>query len=122
MVGDKQEDAFLVNEALVEDSHFNFLKIHLLSHWADQFPSYECLPQYPTEICEAFHKGLKDPYRRSNHVDGIPQIIQGYYQEHHFKVRQLEMQAWATEDESVHQRLKDVLGRAKRRTAQLFVP
>ena len=32
LAADKQERAFLVNEALVEDSHFNFPKIHLLSH------------------------------------------------------------------------------------------
>ena len=32
------------------------------------------------------------------------------------------MEAWATEDKSVHQRLKDVLGRPKRKTAQLLMP
>ena len=32
LAADKQERAFLVNEALVEDSHLNFSKIHLLSH------------------------------------------------------------------------------------------
>ena len=36
LAADKHERACLVNEALVEDSHFNFPKIHLLSHWADQ--------------------------------------------------------------------------------------
>ena len=122
LAADKQEHAFLVNEALVEDSHFNFPKIHLLSHWADQIPRFGCLPQYSTEICETSHKALKDIYRRSNHVDGIPQIIQGYSREHNFAVRQLEMEAWATQDESLHQRLKDVLGRPKRKTAQLMVP
>ena len=76
LAADEQEHAFLVNEALVEDSHFNFPKIHSLNHWADQIPRYRCLPQYSTEICEASHKLLKDAYRRSNHVDGIPQIIQ----------------------------------------------
>jgi len=29
---DREERAYLVNQALVEDSHFNFLKIHLLMH------------------------------------------------------------------------------------------
>ena len=32
------------------------------------------------------------------------------------------MKAWATQDESFHQRLKDVLNRPKRKTAQLMVP
>jgi len=29
---DREERAYLVNQALVEDSHFNFRKIHLLMH------------------------------------------------------------------------------------------
>jgi len=29
---DREEHAYLVNQALIEDSHFNFLKIHLLMH------------------------------------------------------------------------------------------
>ena len=93
LAADKHERACLVNEALVEDSHFNFPKIHLLSHWADQISRYGCLPQFSTEICETSHKALKDAYRRSNHVDSIPQIIQGYSWEHSFAVRQLEMEA-----------------------------
>ena len=32
------------------------------------------------------------------------------------------MEAWAMEDKSIHQRLKNVLGRPKRKTAQLIVP
>ena len=32
------------------------------------------------------------------------------------------MEAWATQDESFHQRLKDVLSRPKRKTAPLRVP
>ena len=32
LLADKQERTFFVNEALVEDSHFNFPKIYLLSH------------------------------------------------------------------------------------------
>ena len=37
-------------------------------------------------------------------------------------MRQLEIEEWATEDKSVHQSLKDVLGHPKRKTAQLLVP
>ena len=37
-------------------------------------------------------------------------------------MRQLEREAWATEDKSVHLRLKNVLGRPKRKTAQLILP
>ena len=37
-------------------------------------------------------------------------------------MRQLKIEAWATQDESFHQRLKDVLGPLKRKSAQLMVP
>jgi len=33
LVEDREERAYLLNQALVEDSHCNFLKIHLLMHW-----------------------------------------------------------------------------------------
>ena len=106
---DKEERAFLVDEALVEDSHFNFPKIHLMIHWADQISRYECLPQFFTEICETSHRALKDVYRQSNHVDSIPQIIKGYTRKHNFVVRQLEFEAWAGENESFYRRLVSVL-------------
>ena len=92
----------MLNEALVEDSPFNLLNIHLLSHCANSIPQYECLPQYSIEIYKAFHKALKDTYWKSNHMEGISQIIQTYSREHDLMVRQLEIEAWATEDKSVH--------------------
>src|SRR6266576_6633460 len=117
LAADREERTFLVNEALVEDSHFNFPKMHSMIHWADQISRYRCLLQYSTEVCETSHKALKDAYRRSNHVDSIPQIIQGYSREHNFAVRQLELEAWAAEGKSFHQKLKDVVC-VKQKTAQ----
>ena len=69
---DKEKRVYLVNQALVEDSHFNFPKIHLMMHWADQISRYGSLPQLATEICKTSHKPLKNAYRRSNHIDSIP--------------------------------------------------
>ncbi|KAF8445152.1 hypothetical protein BDZ91DRAFT_642868, partial [Kalaharituber pfeilii] len=56
----------LVKEILEEKSHFNFPKIHLISHFSDQISNYGSLSQYSTEICESMHKELKDAYHRSN--------------------------------------------------------
>jgi len=42
-VEDRVERAYLVNQVLVEDSHFNFPKIHLIMHWADQISRYGSL-------------------------------------------------------------------------------
>jgi len=106
---DREERAYLVNQALVEDSHFNFRKIHLLMHWSDQISQYGSLPQFSTEICEASHKALKEAYRWSNHIDSIPQIIQGYSQAHSIAVKELEIEAWEVEIPDIKERVKSVL-------------
>ncbi|KAF8415574.1 hypothetical protein BGX38DRAFT_1074797, partial [Terfezia claveryi] len=56
-------------------AHYNFPKMHLILHFADQIAEYGSLPQFSTDICEALHKPLKDGYRRSNHVNAVPQVI-----------------------------------------------
>jgi len=98
---DRDERAYLVNQVLEEDSYFNFPKIHLIMHWADQISPYGSLPLYSTEVCEISHKALKDAYRQSKYVDNIPQIIQSYTRSHSFAVRELDMTAWATEDPAI---------------------
>ena len=52
----------LVHDLLTEGAHFNFPKMHLISHFAEQIPKYGSLPQFSTEICESSHKPLKDAY------------------------------------------------------------
>ena len=47
---DREECTYLVNQVLVEDSHFNFPKIHLLMHWSDQISQY-----HQERILFAFH-------------------------------------------------------------------
>jgi len=118
---DRDERAYLVNQVLVENSHFNFPKIHLIMHWADQISLYASLPQYSTEVCETSYKALKDAYRWSNHVDSIPQIIQGYTRSHSFAAKELDMAAWVREDPAIQQRLGDVV-RPKRKETPLIVP
>jgi len=95
---DREEHAYLVNQALVEDSNFNFTKIHLLMHWSNQISQYGSLPQFSTEICEASHKPLKKAYCRSNYIDSILQIIKGYDRAHSIAVKELEIEAWAAEN------------------------
>ena len=59
---DENDRACLVNEALGEDSHFDFPKIHLQSHWAEQIPRDRCLGPYSTNICKTSHNALEDAY------------------------------------------------------------
>jgi len=80
-----------MNQVLVQDSYFIFPKIHLMMHWADQISRYGSLAQFLTEICETSHKAFKEAYRRSDHVDTIPQIIKSYSRGHNLAVRELEI-------------------------------
>ena len=57
------EKELLRVEILEEGAHWNFPKMHMLAHFADQIPRYGQLVQYSMEIGEAYHKPLKDAYR-----------------------------------------------------------
>ncbi|KAF8473800.1 hypothetical protein BDZ91DRAFT_845281 [Kalaharituber pfeilii] len=91
------ERQLLVEDLLGEEADFNFPKIHMLSHYADQIPRYGSLPQYSTEICETYHKLMKDAYNRSNRVDAMSQIVQIYTRDHGFAMRDKNLEAWSKE-------------------------
>jgi hypothetical protein len=84
----------LVNDILREGAHFNFPKVHLISHYAEQIPKYGALAQYSTDISEAMHKGFKDAYRRSNKVNSTPQIINTYTRDHTLAMKDLTIDVW----------------------------
>ena len=55
---------------------------------------YGLLPQYSTEICEASHKPLKDAYRRTNHINIMPQILNTHTRNHNFAMRENNFAQW----------------------------
>ncbi|KAF8460148.1 hypothetical protein BDZ91DRAFT_785483 [Kalaharituber pfeilii] len=99
----------LVKEILEQKSHFNFPKIHLISHFSDQISKYGSLPQYSTEICESLHKQLKQAYHRSNKVDAMPQILQTYTRSHAFAMRDKNISAWSKELPEVKNQIRNVI-------------
>jgi len=51
------------------DANFNFLKIHLMSHWAKQFRRDRALQQHSAGRHEQAHKThLMDGWNTSNHI------------------------------------------------------
>jgi len=92
---DREEREALEEEILTGNSHFNFPKIHMLSHYTEQISRFGTLQQYSTEICESSHKGLKDAYRRSNRINATPQIIQTYTRQHTLSVRESNLRMWS---------------------------
>ena len=91
------ETVEVVNNLLSGCAHFNFPKMHLISHFADQISKYGTLPQYSIEICTALHKPLKDAYRQSNHIDTLPQIISTYARGHSIAMREKNIEQWCSE-------------------------
>jgi len=78
----------LVHDFLTTGVHYNFPKMHLNLDFTDQITRDGSLPPYSTEICEASHKALKDAYRRSNHINTMPQIIRTYTRAYSFAMQE----------------------------------
>ncbi|KAF8416671.1 hypothetical protein EV426DRAFT_711866 [Tirmania nivea] len=91
----------LEREHLVTDmlgqSTFNYPKLHLLTHYAEQIIQFGTLLQYSTEITESLYKPLKDAYKRSNKVDATIQILDTHIRDHAFKMLELNLCAWDKE-------------------------
>jgi len=77
------------------DADFNFLKIHLMSHWVEQIRRYGALQQYSAERHEQEHKtNLKDGWNASNHnLNNLPQVITFLRRILYFEFRELNLQA-----------------------------
>jgi len=99
----------LAHDFLTTGAHYNFPKMHLISHFTDQITRYGSLPQYSTEIYEASHKHLKDAHRWSNHINAMPQIIRTYTRAHSFAMRKRNIQQWLTELDHISKDIRDVI-------------
>src|SRR5690606_4725877 len=110
------------NNVLDAHSSFNFIKIHLLSHFAESIPRFGSLDQFSTEIGEVLHKSPKEAYRRSNKHNFIPQILRWCTRKHNIRMRKLNLMQ-LTKDGFWRSEIQDVLhlyadSRAKRLAAK----
>ena len=77
-----------------EDVDFNFVKIHLLSHFADHIRRFGNIQMYSTESGETSHKAMiKEGYRRSNKNDASYQILRTYAKLDGFKIHEMNVNA-----------------------------
>ena len=67
----------------------------MLSHHTEQILRYGQLIQYFTKVSEVYQKPLKDAYRRSNHVNPIPQILNTYERDYPFMMREANILCWS---------------------------
>ena len=74
------------------ESHFNFVKIHLLSHLSDHTRQFGNIPRYSTKFGELAHKEqIKDGWSRSNKNDVERQILYSYCHQHAIRMRLLNL-------------------------------
>ena len=66
----------MIAEIYDEDVDFNFVKIHLLSHFGDQIRCFGNIQMYSTESRDTNHKTMiKEGYRRSDKSDASHHIL-----------------------------------------------
>jgi len=84
------------------DTDFNFPKIHLMSHWAEQVCRYGALQPYSAERHEQANKtNLKDGWNACNHnLNYLPQVITFQRRILCFEIRELNLQALAQHREN----------------------
>jgi len=66
--GEEENDQHI--ELIHSESNFNFVKMHLISHFRDHIFMFGNIPMYSTEYGELAHKEqIKDGWRPSNKID-----------------------------------------------------
>jgi len=90
LADDLDEEHELRIDMIHKESHFNFVKMHLLSHFSDHIRQFGNIPMYSTEFGELAHKEqIKDGWRRSNKNDVERQMLHSYGRQHAIQMRLL---------------------------------
>lgn len=78
-------------KVLRDGAHFNFPKLHMLTHFRSQIERFGCLEMWSTELGESLHRTLvKDSYRRLNKCgDYILQILNKTLKDDAFVMRKM---------------------------------
>jgi len=80
---DREEENDQGMELIHSESNFNFVKMHLISHFRDHIYMFGNIPMYSTEYGELAHKEqMKDGWRCSNKLDAARQILSSYGRHH----------------------------------------
>jgi len=91
---DRDEEDELRMDMIHGESHFNFIKMHLLSDLCDDIHQFGNIPMYSTEIGELAHEmQIKEEWRQSNKNDAARQIVHSYSRKHALWMRLLNLQS-----------------------------
>ena len=75
-------------DLIQRENHFNFIKMHYLSHFASHVRRFGSILMYSTEMGELAHnEQIKEGYRRSNKYNASRQIFSYYGRKHALGMR-----------------------------------
>jgi len=90
---DREEENDQGMELIHSESNFNFVKMHLISHFRDHIYMFSNIPMYSTEYGELPHKEqIKDGWRHSNKIDAARPILSSYRRQPAIRMRLLHLE------------------------------
>jgi len=102
------------------ESPFNFIKIHLLSHFCDHIRQFGNIPMYSTEIGELDHKRqIRAGWRRSNKNNTARESVHSSGHQHAIRMRLLNLQSQKNRGPDL---CPDVLKHLDRTTSMISPP
>ena len=91
---EREEESERRMDLIFCESHFNFIKMHLLSHLCDHIRQFGTIRMYSTEFRELAHKTqIKAGWRQSNKDQASQQIVQRYSRQHGIRMRLLNLES-----------------------------
>ena len=94
---DRDEEDELRMDMIHGESHFNFIKMHLLIPFCDHIRQFGNIPMYSTEIGELAHMTqIKEGWHQSNKNDAARQIMHSYGRQHAIRMRLLKLPSLKT--------------------------
>jgi len=90
----REEESELRMDLIFCESHFNFIKMHLLHNFCDHIRQFGNIPMYSTEFGKLAHKTqIKAGWRQWNKNAASRHIMQSYSRQHGIRMRQLNLES-----------------------------
>jgi len=91
---EREEETERCMDLIYCESHFIFIKMHLLSHFCDHIRPFANIPMYLTEFGELGHKTqIKAGWGQSNKNDASRLIVPSYSRQHGIRMRLLNLES-----------------------------
>ena len=114
---DRDEENELRMDMLNAESHFNFVKMHLLSHFCDHILQFGNIPMYSPEMGELAHKTqIKKGWPQSNKNNTACPMVHSYSCQHAIRMRRFNLESLQDRAEGLS---TDVLKHLDRTTSTL---